>query len=358
MNILYDVDLQKFNSFRVPAHAKMMIQTYSEDEILEALDKYGKKEEKIVILGGGTNTLLVHPIDGQVWQSLIEGIKIISENESDIVLEIGAGERWHRVVTEAVNHNWSGIENLALIPGMIGGAPINNIAAYGQNFSDVFVSLDAIDLQSGEKISFSKNECEFAYRQSIFKKIPHRYLITKITIKLSKDNNFSTSYYSMGGRYDSIEKELEQAGVSEPSPKDIYQAVINIRTSKLPDIRVTPSVGSFFINPVVDREKLESLERKIQNLQYYPVDDLTYLAPDDPQLLEADFVKVPVGRLLNELGWQDKSIGNCGVYQRWASIVTHNGRATGQELLDFTNLMKEDVYKNYGIKLESEVMII
>lgn len=358
MQVLSQVQLSEYNTFRVHATANRLIQVHYLQEIPNLLKTHGFTVDQDFILGGGSNSLLVRSSVNNIWQSLITGINLVRETSKYVFLEIGAGENWHELVAQVVNQGYAGIENLALIPGLVGGAPVQNLAAYGQNFSDVCHRVKAFDLHTGTKAEFSSPECRFGYRQSMFKSHSHRFLITSVIIKLAKNHTLNTSYFSIGGRYDSITKSLESQGVTHPTIRDIFNAVIEIRRQKLPDVSKVPSVGSFFINPTVSHHQLEKLKAQIPNLQYYPVEQLHYLSLDDKSLAQADYVKVPVGRILQELNWQGKQIGHCLIYPQWASIITHDGHATGAEIKNFADTIAQDVYSKLSVKLDSEVTII
>jgi UDP-N-acetylmuramate dehydrogenase len=354
-----NVSLKPLNTFAIDAKARYLATVSQPADVKEITTSQSLGPLQPFILGGGSNTLLRQNLVALVIKVEIGGIDVISETSDDIVVEVGAGENWHHFVATAVNSGWGGIENLAYIPGTMGGAPVQNLAAYGHNFVDVFDSLEAIHLGDGSTTTFSKEACQFGYRQSIFKtKLSQQYLITKVRVKLRKIPQLETSYYSIGGSYDSIAKELEANFQPPYTIASVFQAVINIRKRKLPEVSEVPSVGSFFINPVVSRQSLDNLLVQIPELQYYPIDQLQYKSLEDPELAQADYVKVPVGRILDELGWRGRQIGNCRVYEHWASIITHNGKATGEELYQFTQLIKADVKSKYGIDLQSEVTFV
>ena len=359
MKVQKNVNLKPLNTFQLPSNAAYFVSVTKSSDVHKIIDHSQLKNQKKYILGEGSNTLLTKDIQGVVIKSNVLGKKIIKETSSHVILDIGSGENWHQLVQYAVENNWGGIENLALIPGAVGAAPVQNIAAYGQNLSDTFDSLTAFDINTGKSCKFNSKQSQFGYRTSIFKeKYTHQLLITNIRLKLYKHHQLNTSYYSIGKRYDSISKELESSAHKPYSIKDVYKAVVKIRTNKLPDVSTVPSVGSFFKNPVISRTKLQQLTKLIPDLQYYPEERLQYVPLEDQQLKKSRSVKVPVGRLLDELGWCGRKIGNCFIYPKWASIVTHNGKANGREIFEFTNIIKKEVFDSYGISLESEVTII
>ncbi|MCX7928106.1 MAG: UDP-N-acetylmuramate dehydrogenase [Patescibacteria group bacterium] len=364
-NIKNNYSLKRHNTFGLDVKSRYFIQLNYEDEFYEILaDKYLSKQN-IIILGDGANVLFTRDFDGLVIGVKIKGMKIVEENQSFIVVEVGAGKNWHELVTWAVNHNYGGIENLALIPGTVGAAPVQNIAAYGQNFEDVFVSLDAINLKTGLKKTFEKSECDFDYRESFFKngKGKRQWLITKVRLRLSKKPVINASYFETGRTVDSKNKisiisELNNLGKVKPfTIRDIYDAVLSIRLRKLPDIKKLGNAGSVFKNPLVTKRQYEDLLRMDSSLQCYPANSLSYFEDSD-SLDQNEYVKIPAGRLLDNLGWRGKRIGKVGVYEKHALIVVNYGDATPDEILNLISLMKADVYENYGINLELELVTI
>lgn len=359
MKIFQNYNLSKLNTFRISAVAKFFVEIKEEKELKELFTNPVFIENKKFFLGGGSNILFTKDFDGIVVKISMLGKKIIDENDETILLEADAGENWHDLVTYAVNNNWGGIENLALVPGTVGAAPVQNIACYGQNFSEVFESLDAFNVKTGKIEKFNKEQCKFGYRDSVFKKeLKGKYIILAVRIRLSKNPQIETSYYQIGIVRDSIKKELQKIANPPYTIKDVYQAVVNIRKRKLPDPAKMPTVGSFFLNSVVSKTKYEELKKQVPELQCYPPDQLHYKNLNDPELKHEEFVKIATGRLLQELGWLGKWIGNVGVHDKHALIIVTNGKASGEEVLDFAKLMQESYFDNYGIKLETEVNLI
>jgi UDP-N-acetylmuramate dehydrogenase len=361
MTLHKNYSLKDNNTFRVDVTAKYFAEINSADELNEVLDRNEIEELPILALGDGANILFTKDFYGIVLKIKIKGIKVISENETDVIIESGAGEEWDSLVKYAVKNNFGGIENMALIPGTVGAAAVGNIAAYNENLIDVFESLDACDLSSKVTRTFSKEECEFTYRESVFKnRLKGKFVVTKIRIKLNKDPKMNISYFETGKSYvakGSLEEELSKIAKPPFSIKNAYDAVSNIRKMKLPDPAKIGTAGSFFKNPIVKRSIYENLKKKDPDLQCYPVDRLTYPKMDDPTLTYADYVKVPAARLLDILGWKGKRIGNVGTFPTQALNVVSYG-ATGKEILEFTKKMQEIVYKNYKIQLEPEVVIL
>ena len=359
MQIKKNYNLSKLNTLSISAEAKYFVEITSEADLLELFQLPEFKENKKMFLGGGSNVLFTGDFDGMVIKVSILGKKVVEENEKKILLEVMAGENWHELVTYAVNNNWGGIENLAFIPGTVGAAPVQNIAAYGENFSDVFESLDAFNVETGKVEKFTKEQCKFGYRDSVFKKeLKGKYMILNARLQLSKNPGIETSYFQIGITRDSIKEELQKIATPPFSIKDVYQAVVNIRTRKLPDPAKTPTVGSFFLNSVVSREKYEELKKQITELQCYPPDQLYYKNLDNANPKKEDLVKVATGRLLQELGWLGKWIGNVGIHDKHALVLVTNGKATGPEVVNFAEQVKKSYFDRYGIKLETEVNLI
>lgn len=327
-------DLTPYNTFRVSAKAK---------EFLVIRDQKDIPREPFLVLGEGANVLFTQDQE-IVVKNEIRGRQVVDENDDFVTLRLGSGENWINLVDFAVENGWSGIENMAFIPGTVGAAVVGNIAAYGQSFEDIFVEAKSRD----EK--FSKSDCKFDYHDSVFK-AKQGIFITAVTIRLSKKPTMDTAYHS---RNESLLAVLTDRGLKPPySPKQIARAVTEIRQSKLPDWRRIGTAGSFFKNPLVSAEKAKGLQKEISDLQTYPAEKLQY-----PDQATGDFVKVPAGRLLDELGWKGKRIGNVGTWKKHALTVVNYGGATGLEILDFTNKMQADIQRNFGINLEPEVNII
>ncbi|MDO8430477.1 MAG: UDP-N-acetylmuramate dehydrogenase [Candidatus Taylorbacteria bacterium] len=359
MQILQNYDLKNLNTFAISAKAKFFAEISQEGELWELFINPIFKENKKFFLGGGSNILLTGDFDGIVVKVAFMGKKIVEETEKDVLLEVCAGENWHNLVTYTVQNDWGGIENLALIPGTVGAAPVQNIAAYGQNFSDVFETLYAFNVETGTTDVFNKAECQFGYRDSIFKReFKGKYIIVKVRIRLLKNPQIEMSYFQMGISRDSIKEELAKIATPPYTVKNVYQAVVNIRTRKLPDPAKTPTVGSFFLNSIVSKDKYEELKKKVTELQCYPPDQLYYKDMGDAPLAEGNLVKVATGRLLQELGWLGKWIGNVGVHDRHALVIVTNGKATGDEVVSFAELIRQSYLERYGIPLEMEVSLV
>ncbi len=356
LKIYKNYSLKKLNTFRVDVKAKQFVDVESELALKRLLSDKKVRAEKRLIIGAAANILFTKDFDGLVIKNSIKGISLISESKNYVTLEVGSGESWHELVMYSVKNGWAGIENLVYIPGLVGAAPVQNIAAYGQNFSDVFVSLDAIDTKTGKKKVFSKEDCMFGYRDSYFKsKAPGRFVVTKVRLKLAKTAHINTSYFETGKTFaKNVSLEQELALIAKPpyTIHDVAMAVMSIRKKKLPEVSDVGTVGSFFKNPVITKEKYLALKEADPDLQSYPVEDLRYT-----KKVNGEMVKIPAARLLDTLGWKGKKIGKVGTHPTQALAVVNYG-AKPKDILKFTRQMQKAVLDKFGIELEPEVVII
>jgi len=337
-DISTNVDLGPHNTLGVRALARYFVTVHSVDQLRNVLENPLANQVPVLILGGGSNVLFVDDYPGLVINVNISGIEVVNENEKEITIRVGAGENWHGVVQYCVERNWGGIENLSLIPGKAGAAPIQNIGAYGVELQDVFVSLEALEIETGILHTFVKDECGFGYRESIFKReYKSRFVITSIVLTLSKQPKLHTSYGA-------IEDKLKEKGIEKPTIQDISNIVIEIRNSKLPDPSDLGNAGSFFKNPVIDREIFEKIRDQYPDVPGYPVNESK--------------IKVPAGWLIEQTGWKGKIKGNAGTYRQQALVIVNHGGATGREILELANEIKISVADRFGIELVPEVNII
>ncbi|EKD62987.1 MAG: UDP-N-acetylenolpyruvoylglucosamine reductase [uncultured bacterium] len=360
MKIITDYNLKRLNSFKVNIKTKYFVEIKKREDLREISKSSLLKVEKFHILGDGTNTLFTQNFDGLVIKISIPKKQILSDDTKEVLVKVNAGENWHKFVMWSVNNRLSGIEDLSLIPGTIGAAPVQNLAAYGQNFGAVTKEVEGISLDTNKLETITKNECKFYYRDSIFKhELKNKFFITSVSVKLSKTPHFSTDYFG-SAPYESLKQELIKIvpDLNNLTPKIVAQAVTNLRRIKMPDWTKVGTAGSFFKNPVVTKNKYRQLLKVVPNLQAYPVNEMLYPDPDDPIFKMANYVKIPAGRLLDELGWKGKRIGNVGTFEKHALVIINHGNATGQEILEFSQKMQEDIYTNYDLKLEPEVNII
>lgn len=334
--ILTHVDLSPFNTFGIQAEAAKFSTFSSLAELKQILNDLSKETE-LLIIGGGSNMLFSKNFDGLILKNEIKGVESISEDANHVILKAGAGEVWHEFVLKSLELGLSGLENLSLIPGSVGASPIQNIGAYGVEIKDLFYSLEAYHLESGEVHQFFKDDCEFGYRESVFKtKFKGRYVILNVSFRLNK-------FATLHTQYGAIDQELAKAGINHPTPKDVSNIVIQIRQSKLPDPKTLGNAGSFFKNPVISLELFNELKNKFQDIPSYPVD--------------AEHVKVPAGWLIERAGWKGKRYKNCGVHEKQALVIVNYGGAQGSDILRLSEDIISDVLIRFKINLEKEVNI-
>ena len=339
MQIQKNTSLKSFNSFGIEASSKLFASFTSTDELGEILTSKQAKSNKLLPLGGGSNLLLTQNFDGLTLKNEIKGINLIKEDEHHYFIEVGAGENWHQFVLKSLSNNWFGAENLSLIPGSVGASPMQNIGAYGIELKEVLWFVEAMEIATQKIHRFEKDDCEFGYRTSIFKtKIKGETIITKVGFKLNKKANLNTSYGA-------IQQELETLGIVNPTPKDVSQAVINIRSSKLPNPAEIGNAGSFFKNPVVSKSVYEEILKVYPSTPSYPVSETE--------------VKVPAGWLIETAGWKGKTIDNrFGVHKKQALVLVNYKGATGKEIYDLSENILTDIKAKFGVELEREVNII
>lgn len=355
MNIRKNISLKKYNTFRIDSKAKYFLLLNNLKQIAENLEII--KNEKILILGGGSNTLLLNDWDGIVLIPNLKGKSIINETEEYVDIQVGSGEIWDEFVRWCVINDYAGIENLVMIPGTIGGAVSQNISAYGQNITDTLMNIDTVNLETNERNTYLPSECGYEYRRSNFKNIwRNRILITSATFRLKKHTKeFELSYHERAGRYGSILEELQSFAKEPYEIKDVMEAIIKQRSKRLPNVDECGTCGSFFENPIVPKQKYLELAKKITDLQAYPVENFTKQKNSSK---DEEYVKIPAGRLLDELGWKGRWEGNVGIYEKHALCVVTNMKASGVEVKKFTDKMKKDVKKNFRVELIPEVNIL
>ncbi len=334
-SIKQNISLKSYNTFGIDVNASQFVEITESSQLKTVLYN---NAYPILILGGGSNILLTQNFDGLVVKNNIKGIEKIIEDDNSVVLKVGAGEIWHQFVIYCIEHEYCGIENLSLIPGCVGASPMQNIGAYGVEVKDVITSVEAINLKDFSIRKFTNTECEFGYRSSIFKTTEKgNYFITSVSFKLSKSPKLNTSYGA-------IEGELARLGISNPTTKDVSNAVINIRQSKLPNPEEIGNSGSFFKNPVVAEQLKSEIEKKYPELPCYPQNDGTY--------------KIAAGWLIEKCGWKGKRIDNYGVHDKQALVLVNHGGATGSDIFQLSEDIISSVENNFGITLEREVNII
>lgn len=337
MNIQQNISLKNLNTFGIDVKASFFIEVTSLLELQKALalEAYPNK----FVISGGSNMLLTKDIDALVLHINIKGISVVEEDDDTVVVQAMAGENWHELVLWALDRGYGGIENLSLIPGNVGTAPIQNIGAYGVELKDVFVSCTAMEIATGELKEFDKEACKFGYRDSIFKNTEKgKYIITSVNLRLTKRN------HRLNTDYGALEKELLNRNIVYPTIRDISNAVIKIRQSKLPDPKEIGNSGSFFKNPIVSRKTFQKLQKKHSDLPHYEVDE--------------NQVKVPAGWLIEQCGFKGVRIGDAGVHEKQALVLVNYGNASGAEILNLAEEIQDAVKKKFKIWLTPEVNII
>jgi UDP-N-acetylmuramate dehydrogenase len=335
MPIQKNISLRPYNSFHLDVLASEIIFVKTTEEVQNILEQSDKIP--LLILGGGSNLLFTKNVDGLVLKIEIRGMDEVKEDASHIYVRAGAGENWHEFVEYTMKRNWGGLENLSLIPGNAGAAPIQNIGAYGVELKDIFYELEAYDREEKKVFTFGVNDCQFAYRDSIFKSSQKdRYIILNVTFILNKKPILHTSYGA-------IREELKKMGVLTPTIQDVSKAVIKIRRSKLPDPAEIGNAGSFFKNPTVDQVKFLSLSERYPDLPAYPHGDKS--------------VKLAAGWLIEQCGWKGYRKGDAGVHKDQALVLVNYGNAIGREILELSEKIEKSVHRKFEILLEREVNI-
>lgn len=336
MKIRKNVSLLPYNTFGIPAKANFFAEVFTVNQLREALRS---GIQSVFILGGGSNILFTRDPEGLVLKNSIRGIEVIRRFKNKTWIKTGAGEVWHDFVLWAVQNGYGGVENLSLIPGSMGAAPVQNIGAYGVELKDVFVGLQAIELATGKLRYFSRADCRFGYRDSFFKKEGKgKYCIISVTLSLT------TSIHQVNISYGDLRKTLNANGIYQPSIGDVSRAVIQIRSSKLPDPARVGNSGSFFKNPETDRSVLDRIQRTHPDAPYFDLPD--------------GRVKIPAGWLIEQCGWKGKRVGNTGCYEKQALVLVNYGNATGEEVKSLAFEIIGSVEKKFGVRLEPEVNIL
>jgi UDP-N-acetylmuramate dehydrogenase len=337
LQIQENVSLKNFNTFGIDVSARYFVEIGHEDELVELFMDPQWQHIQRLVLGGGSNMLMVKDFDGLVIRINIRGIEH-RINHSEIFVEAGAGEVWNDLVNFCVAREYAGVENLSLIPGSVGASPIQNIGAYGVELKDVFYSCQAFEIAAGTFRKFTNEDCRFGYRDSIFKnELKEKYIITSVKFKLSLIPNLNL-------KYGAIEQELANRGITNPTIKDVSQVVSHIRVSKLPDPSTIGNAGSFFKNPVIPKDQFEQVYSKFPELVNYPAAD--------------GQVKLAAGWLIEQCGWKGKVVGHTGTWKNQALVLVNHGGATGQEVYTFSSQIIDSVYRKFGVLLEREVNII
>jgi UDP-N-acetylmuramate dehydrogenase len=339
IRIQENVQLKDLNTFGIRANARHFVSLQSPDDLFELQQTDLFKNEPRLILGGGSNVLLTHDFNGLVIHNNLKGIQSTHETDETITLKVASGEVWHPFVMHCVQHNWGGVENLSLIPGTMGAAPMQNIGAYGVEVQEVIDQVEGIELLNGSTRVFSKSDCRFGYRESIFKQeLKEKIFISSVTLTLTKKNHLLRTGYG------AIQDTLREMDVTEPTIQAISEAVIHIRSKKLPDPAVIGNAGSFFKNPTITQQHYTSLKSTWPEIPGYPVENQT--------------VKVPAAWLIEQCGWKGKRVGDAGVHQHQPLVLVNYNNATGEELLSLAMQVRTSVQEKFDITLTPEVNII
>ena len=337
MEIHSNFSLKKFNTFGIEAKAKQFVAVRSKSELIQLLETHSETTK--FILGGGSNMLLTKDIDALVIHIDIKGKKIIAEDDHFVWVESNSGENWHEFVLWTLDQNFGGLENMSLIPGNVGTTPVQNIGAYGTEIKDTLVSCETVAIVDQKSRTFLNHECHFGYRESVFKnELKDLYIITSVVFKLTKQN------HKINTAYGDIEAILNANGAAIPSLKEISNAVIAIRKSKLPDPKELGNSGSFFKNPIILKSEFEEIKNKFPEMKYFEVSEYE--------------VKIPAGWLIEQAGFKGKRFNDAGVHEKQALVLVNYGGATGQEILALSQMIQQRVFSLFGIKIEAEVNVI
>ena len=338
MNIQENYSLKLYNTFGVDAKASYFVEAHNFTDLRKALLFRRQNNLPILFMGGGSNMLFVDDFKGLALKLNLKGIEIVKEDEDHVWVKAQGSENWHQFIEWTLAHDFGGLENLSLIPGNVGTAPIQNIGAYGVEAKDTIVEVQALSLESGDERVFSNEDCQFGYRESIFKnQLKGQYVLVAVTFKLTKRN------HSVKTEYGAIQKELDLEGITHPTIQDVSKAVIRIRESKLPDPSQIGNSGSFFKNPIISKEAFDQVIAQHPNLVHYPADN---------------GMKIAAGWLIEQAGWKGKRFGDAGVHEKQALVLVNYGNATGREIYNLSENIIQDIYSKFGITLEREVNMI
>ena len=337
MRDLYNYSLKSHNTFGIDACCRRFVEFGSVEELRRVLSGLTSDDMPLLIIGGGSNLLLTGDYNGTVLHSAIKG-HTVETCEDGVLLRCGSGETWDDIVDLCVRNSWYGAENLSLIPGEVGASAVQNIGAYGAEAKDIIYKVEAVEISTGKTVEFTNEECNYAYRQSRFKNDWRgRYIITYVTYRLS-------STFVPHLDYGNIKAELEAEGINNPNALQLRNVIIKIRNAKLPDPKVEGNAGSFFMNPVVSRAKYEALATEYAGMPHYIIDE--------------NHVKIPAGWMIDQCGWKGRTLGLAGVHDRQALVLVNKGGATGNDVLNLCETIKNDVKVKFGIDINPEVNIL
>jgi UDP-N-acetylmuramate dehydrogenase len=338
MQVSKDVSLRPFNTFHIDAKASWLAQVREEEHLFEVYQSAEYQDIPKIVLGGGSNVLITGAQKRMVLKMEIPGIEILKEDSHHSWIRVGAGEDWHEFVMWSIDHGLSGVENLSLIPGTVGAAPMQNIGAYGVEIKEVFDYLEAFDIENKRIVTFDNKQCRFGYRYSIFKgDLKDKYIITHVVFKLNKHPKYNIEYGA-------LRDTLKQLGYEQLSVRAISNSVIHIRQSKLPDPREIGNAGSFFKNPIIEKDHFDSIAEAFGNVPSYPVSE--------------KWVKIPAAWLIDTAGWKGFRKGEIGVHEKQPLVLVNYGRGNGRDILLLSEEIQKSVQQKFGIKLQREVNVI
>jgi UDP-N-acetylmuramate dehydrogenase len=338
MNIQQNISLKPLNTFGIEASAKEFVDIQSREELEVLCSNFNLIDRNVLVLGGGSNMLLTQNVDGMVIKISIKGIDIVAEDENHVWVKAMAGEVWHDLVLWTINRGYGGLENLSLIPGCVGASPMQNIGAYGVEIKNTFESLEAITIDGGVFTEFTHSECKFGYRESIFKQeAKGKYIIVSVIFKLSKHPVINITYGA-------IQQILAKHGINHPGVKAVSDAVIEIRSSKLPNPKILGNAGSFFKNPEIPNTQFELIKLQFPDIVGYPTTE--------------GMTKVAAGWMIEQCGWKGKVVGHTGSHKDQALVLVNYGGATGREIWQLAMDIQKSVYEKFGITISPEVNVI
>src|SRR5574344_168719 len=336
MKDFHDYNLLSNNTFGINAKCRRFVEFSSVEDLQDVVNSLKKDDYPLLIIGGGSNLLLTKDYEGTVLHSVIYGYETKNAGD-DVLLRAGSGETWDEMVALCVKNGWYGLENLSLIPGEVGASAVQNIGAYGVEAKDTIVSVEAVEISTGEKVKFSNSDCDYSYRRSRFKgEWRDKYIITYVTYKLSKK-------FVPHLDYGNIRSEMEKQGIVNPTAEQLRHIIINIRNEKLPDPKVEGNAGSFFMNPIVSRSRFEQLSSEYPDMPQYIVDE--------------DNVKIPASWMSDRGGWKGRTLGKAGVYAKQALVLVNKGGASGTDVVLLSDTIRKDVKFKFGIEIFPEVNI-
>jgi UDP-N-acetylmuramate dehydrogenase len=338
MQIERGVSLKPYNTFGLPAVAGTLVRVANEADVRRVVDHPQLGTAPKFVLGGGSNIILTKDMPQIVLKVEVRGVRLVEERMDAWIVEAGAGEGWHEFVAFTLERGWPGLENLALIPGTVGASPVQNIGAYGVELKDRFESLDAVDLVTGRTVTLSAERCEFGYRDSVFKRaLAGRTVITRVRFRLPKPWQPVVGYLD-------LERKMQDSGIRTPSAQQVFNWVCAIRRAKLPDPKLIGNAGSFFKNPVVTIEQCRDIIGRDPEIVHYPMPDGS--------------VKLAAGWMIDACGWKGKGVGQAGVYEKQALVLVNRGGAIGSEVMLLARAIQESVYGRFGIRLETEPLVV